>query len=298
MADTYTLLKGVDKLYYALVTQDDVNGYVAGTPKYLAPLKLAVQTPTVNAKTDYYDNQPMFGDIAEGETKIKVDTTRMPLSMLAELLGKVYDTANESMYDGAPNPPKIALGWRAKNTDGTYTLFWYFSVKLNAPEEEANTQTDTPDNKGLSLEFTAVRTIYQFTQSGSVTDSAKRRISTKQADVATWFDAVRVPVSGAVPSLTLTASPADNATGVAVNAAITLTFSNQLATGTNGIILMKQTDRSIVTATYSINTALKVITITPGSNLSATTVYYVSIADVQDVLGQKYADTVLKFTTV
>jgi phi13 family phage major tail protein len=294
----YTLLKGVDKLYYALVTQDDVNGYVAGTPKYLAPLQLAVQTPTVNTETSYYDNQPMFNDVAEGETKIKLDITALPLDIQAELLGKVYDATTESLYDNGATPPSIALGFRAKNSDGSYTLFWYYKGNFAAPEESVQTQTNTPDPKGLTVEFTAVRTIYQFALSGSITDSAKRRISTKQADVATWFNAVQVPVNSAAPALTLTPVPADNATGISVSGDITLTFSNQLVTGTNGVVLMKQTDRSLPPATYSINAALKVITIHPTSNLSATTVYYISIADVTDVFGQKLTDTVLKFTTV
>lgn len=299
MADTYTLVKGVDKLYYALVTQDDVNAYAAGTPKYLAPLKLAVQTPTVNSKTEYYDNQPMFNDTAEGETKIKVDITRIPLDMLAELLGKVYDATNESLYDGGGNPPKIALGFRAKNSDGTYTLFWFFSAKCTVPEEEANTQTDTPDNKGLTLEFTAVRTVYQFALSGSVTDSAKRRISTKQADVATWFSAVKVPVVGSPSALTLTAVPVDNATGVSVSADQTLTFNNALnSDALKGISLVKASDDSIVACAISIDAARKVITINPNSNLTATTEHYIVVKGVTDIYGQTYADTLVSFTTV
>ena len=295
MADIYTLVKGVDKLYYALVTQDDLNGYVAGTPKQLAPLQLAVQTPETNSKTSYYDNQPMFNDVSKGATKLKLDITSLPLTIQAELLGNVYDATTESMYENGGTPPNIALGFRAKNSDGTYTLVWYYKATCAPYEEQAKSESDTPEPQGVQIEITAVRTVYQFVQSASVTDSAKRRISRKQADVATWFDAVKVPVNSAAPSLTLTANPANNATGVAVGVAPTLAFSNQLVTGTDGVVLMKS-DGTLPTCTLAINTALKVITITPGSNLTAAGVYYIIISDVKDIYGQKYADTTIKFT--
>lgn len=298
MADTYTLLKGVDKLYYALVTQDDADAYAAGTPKYLAPLKLAVQTPTINSKTDYYDNQPMFVDTAEGETKIKVDITMIPLDMQAELLGKVYDATQESLYDNGGQPPKVALGFRAKNSDGTYTLLWYLSCKCTAPEEEAQTETDSPEPKGLSLEFTAVRTVHQFALSGSVTDSVKRRISRKQADVATWFDAVRVPVVGSPSALSLTASPLDNATNVSVSVSPTLTFNNALnGDALKGIFMANVSNDSPVACSISIDADRKVITIDPTSNLSSATEYYIVVKGVTDIYGQTYADTIISFTT-
>lgn len=294
----YTLIAGVDKLYYALVTQDDVNAYAAGTPAPLAPLKTAVATPTVNTKTDYYDNQPMFVNTAEGETKIKIDITQLPLDIQAELLGKVYDATTESLYDNGGTPPDCALGFRALLSDGTYKLFWFLKGKFTAPEEESNTKTDSPEPKGVSMEYTAVRTTYQFALSGSVTDSAKRRVSLKQSDVASWFSNVQVPVVGSPSALSLTPVPTDNATSVSVSANQTLTFNNALnGNALLGISLIKASDDSIVPASITIDAARKVITINPTSNLTATTEHYISVRNVTDIYGQTYADTLISFTT-
>lgn len=294
----YTLIKGVDKLYYALVTQDDVSAYAAGTPVALAPIKTAVQTPKTSQVTMYFDNQPMFNFQGEGETKIKVEITDLPLSIQAEILGKVYDAVNESLYDGGGNPPNCALGFRAKNSDGTYTLFWYLKGNFAAFEESAETETDTPAPKGLTIEFTAVRTTRQFALSGSITDSAKRRKSTKQSDVVTWFDAVRVPVVGAPGALNMTPVPADNATSVSVSADQTLTFSNPMnANVLNGIALIKGSDDSPVAASITINAARTIVTINPTSNLTATTEYYISVVNATDIYGQVLANTVVSFTT-
>jgi phi13 family phage major tail protein len=291
----YTVVKGVDKLYYAKVIQDDAFGYVADTPVALAPMKTSVQTPAVNSKTEYYDNQPFLVLMAEGETKIKMDVTRLPLSVQADILGKVYDSTTDSLYDNGSIPPDCALGFRAKNSDGTYTMIWYFKGKFAPFVEEANAETDTPDPKGISLEFTAIRTTYQFALNGSVTDATKRRISTKQADMATWFNHVQVPTNGTPSALTCTPAPADGETGVVASIAPTLTFNNALVTGTAGILLTEN-DGTIVTCTIAINTANKVVTITPGSNLTSAAKYLITVAGAKDIYGQTLANAVYDFT--
>lgn len=293
----YTLIKGVDKLFYALVTQDDAAAYAAGTPAALAPLKLAAQTPAANTKTDYYDNQPMFNFNAEGETKLKVDVTNLPLSLQAVLLGKVYDAVNDSLYDNGGTPPDVALGFRAKMSNGDYKLFWFLKGKFKPFDEESAAETDTPDPKGFSLEYTAVRTVHQFDLNGSITDSVKRRVSTKQADVATWFDAVRVPVVGSPDAFTCTPSPADAATGVAVSVSPTLTFSNPLAGDAERGIMLTSAAGVAVAAVRSLNAARTVVTINPNSDLDALTEYLIIVAGVTDVYGQSLANTVYDFET-
>lgn len=295
---TYKLLKGVDKLYYALITQDDASAYAAGTPVPLAPLKLAVATPKTNTKTEYFDNQPMFAMSGEGETTLKLDITMLPLDVQAALLGKVYDAVNDSLYDNGGTPPDIALGFRALQSDGTYALFWYLKGNFKAPEEQAQTETDSPEPKGLSLEYTAVRTAHEFALDGSITATVKRRVSTKQADVATWFDAVRVPVVGSPSALTMTPSPADNATSVVVSVSPTLTFNNAMNGDVlNGIALIKASDDSPVACTITINAARTVVTIDPTSNLTAAAEHYISVVNATDIYGQTYANTVVSFTT-
>jgi len=293
----YTLMKGVDKLFYALVTQDDADAYAAGAPAALAPLKLAVQTPAANNKTEYFDNQPMFSFNAEGETKIKIDIARLPLDVQALLLGKVYDSANESLYDNGGTPPDLALGWRAKNSDGSYTLYWFLKGTFKPFDEEDATETDSPDPKGLSLELTAVRTIYQFDLDGSITDSVKRRVSRKQSDVAAWFDAVQVPVVGSPDAFTCTPSPADGASSQATSVAITLAFSNPLAGGAeNGIGLLREDTEAAISVTRSINAARTVVTLTH-SALTAAKTYLITVNGVKDIFNQTLADSVYDFDT-
>jgi phi13 family phage major tail protein len=295
----YKSYVGVDQIYYALVTQDDANGYVAGTPAYLAPAMNVSQEPASSSKTQYADNQPFDVLTAEGETKVSCEITGLTASVLATLLGMTYDVTNARIFDNGGTPPYVALGFRAKKSDGTFRYFWFLKGRFNKPKEETPTQSDTADPKSVTLEFTAAKTVYVFTLvGGGLADSVKRVFGeTSDANfvATTWWNAVQVPAAGAVPGFTCTPAPADNATGVAVSIVPTLTFTNALITGVTGILLTKN-DGVIVATTITINAALKVITITPGANLTAAAKYLISVAGVRDVYGQAFPNTVYDFT--
>lgn len=290
---------GVDQVYYALVTADTSSAYTAGTPVALAPAMNIAQSPKANAKVQYADNQPFDSMSSEGETEIDVEVTGVLLSDLATLLGRVYNTATGRMYDNGGTPPDVALGFRAKMRGGYYRYFWFLKGSFSSPSEEISSETDSPDPKSIKLKYTAVRTIKTFALDGGTTDSVKRVIgdtSDATFSAATWWNAVQTPTTGSVSALTCTPSPADNATGQAVGVAPTLTFNNALRTGTTGIQMVSAAG-AVVSATISINAANTVVTITPGSNLAATTKYIITLSGVTDIYGQTLALTAYDFTT-
>src|SRR5687767_537914 len=95
----YKSVVGLRDLYYALVTQDDASAYAAGTPAYLAPAMSASQQPASNTKTQYADDGPFDTMSSEGETKINLEATGIPLDVLAIILGKEFDAATGRMFD-------------------------------------------------------------------------------------------------------------------------------------------------------------------------------------------------------
>jgi phi13 family phage major tail protein len=299
MTNNYKSVTGLDNIYYALVTQDDADAYVADTPKYLAPAMTISQAPAVNSKTQYADNQPFDAMTSEGESKLECEITGLPLPTQAELLGRVFNTATGRLFDNGGTPPYVALGFRAKKSDGKYRYYWFLKGQFAPPSEEAASETDTPDPKSAKLTYTAIRTTKQFDLDGSITDSVKRNVgdtSDVNFDASTWFNAVQTPVVGAVSALSCTPSPADGASGQATSTVPTLTFNNALRTGTVGVLLT--TDAGVVKAsTITINAAAKVITITPNTALAAATKYLITLSGVTDIHGQRLANTVYDFTT-
>lgn len=298
-ANEYKSVVGLRDLYYALVTQDDASAYTAGTPTLLAPAMTASLAPAVNSSTQYADDGPYDVMTAEGETKISLEVTNLPEITLAAITGVVYDATNHRVFDNGGTPPFVALGFRAKKSSGGYKYYWFLKGRFTKPAEETASDSDTPDPKPLKLEFTAIKTTYQYVM-GATTDGVKvvRGDTDETGFSATnWFTAVQVATYGAVSAITCTPSPADGATGVATNVTPTLTFNNQITTGTAGIVLTKN-DGAVVSCTITINAALKVVTITPGGALTGAAKYLITVSGVKDIHGQSFANTVYDFTCV
>jgi phi13 family phage major tail protein len=295
----YKSYLGVDNIHYALVTQDDADAYAAGAVASLAPAMLITQAPKTNAKTQYADNQPFDVMTSEGETVLDVEITGLPLSDQAVLLGKVYDAATGRLFDNGGTAPYVALGFRAKKSGGTFKYYWFLKGTFAPPSEEQATETDTPDPKSTKLQFTAIRTTYQF-DLGSINDSAKRVIGEDEDtnfDDTNWFSAVQVPVAGSPAAFTCTPSPADAATGVVVSANITLTFSNALAGNAEDGIILTTAAGVVKACARTINAARTVVTLDPTTNMAALTQYLVIVPNVTDVYGQALGDEVYDFTT-
>lgn len=290
---------GLRDLYIAIITQDDASAYAAGTPQYFAPAVNASQAPTTNSKTQYADDAPFDVMNAEGDTKIDIEVTAIPLEMQALVLGKVYDVATGRMFDNGGTPPDVALAFRSIKSNGSYVYYWFLKGKFSAPQQETATKTDTPEPKQTKIVFTAVKTIHAF-DLGDIEDGVKRVVGDEDADDfdgSSWFSAVQVPVVGAPDAFTCTPSPADAATGVAITISPTLTFSNPLAGGAEKGIIITSAAGAPVALARTLNAARTVVTLNPDSNLSGATDYLIVVAGVTDVYGQALATTVYDFET-
>jgi phi13 family phage major tail protein len=291
---------GVRDLYYALVTQDDLSAYAADTPALLAPLMTVNVSPASNTKTQYADDGPFDTMSSEGETKIELELTQIPMEIRAIILGKVFDTATGRLFDNGGTPPDIALSFRSLKSNGKYHYVQYLKGKFTPPSKELSTKTDSPDPKATKITFTAIKTIHPFVLSGSVTDGSKGVEGDE--DIANFsptgfFSAVQIPVYGTPSALTCTPSPADGASAQSTSVAITLTFNNPLASGAeNGIGLLRSDTMAAIAVTRSVNAARTVVTLTH-SALTAAKTYLLTVNGARDVYGQSLVDTVYDFAT-
>lgn len=290
---------GFRDLYYALVTQNDVNAYSAGTPQSLAPAVNAQQAHTVNTKLDYADDSVYDVLVANAESKITLETTNIPLQTLAVLLGQQYDTSTGSLFDNGGIPPEVALSFRSRKANGKYRYRQYLSGKFSMLDEEVASQADTPDPKHRKILYTAYKTIYQWTGVGGVVDGVKKVDVDEDATgavVTNFFASVRTPVVGSAPAFTVTPAPADGAIGQATNVAITLTFSNALAGNAElGVTLTRWDTQAIVAVTRSLSADRKTATLAHAA-LTATKQYVITLANVKDIYGQALGEVAYDFT--
>ena len=267
----------------------------------MAPLITANHAPASNSKTQYADDGPYDVLIAEGETKIDLEVSMIPVEIQAILLGKTFDASTGRMFDNGGTPPDVALSFRSIKSNGKYRYYQFLKGKFSAPGEEQSTRTDTPDPKNLKITYTAVKTVRPFTLPGSITDGVKVVKGDEDATNftgATWFSSVQVPVIGSPAAFTCTPSPADAATGVAVTVSPTLTFSNPLAGNAENGIIITSVAGAVVALARTLNAARTIVTLNPDSNLAGTTQYLIIVPGVTSIYGQALANTVYDFTTV
>ena len=290
---------GLDSLYIAEVTQDDASGYVADTPEYLAPAAQASQEPSSSFEIQYADDQPYDVMTAEGETKISLSVTGIPLEMLAKITGKEFDSTTGRMYDNGGTAPYIALSFRSLKSNGSYRYYQYLKGKFDMPKEDTATRAESPEPKTMELVYTAIRTVYEF-DLGDINDKIKRIVGdedTTNFSETGWFSQVQTPAVSAPSALALSsADPADAETDVVVTKTCTLTFNNALVNAAiYGVTLLDPSDGSVIAGANSLDTTKKIMSVNPTASLDASTDYILVYA-VTDIYGQTL-NGAINFTT-
>ena len=105
------------------------------------------------------------------------------------------------------------------------------------------------------------------------------------------------PAPGDTTAPTVTAtSPASGATGVAVGASVTATFSEAVQSGTIGFTL-KNSAGATIASTTSYNAANNTVTLKPTAALAYSTAYTVTLSGAKDAAGNTMASRSWSFTT-
>ena len=305
MNDVYGEFVGVDSLHIAKVLQNDSEGYVIESPRYFAPVGEAAGQAKENSKTSEYDNKMHRTYTIEGVTEVNLNVANIPADLWAEVNGKSFNNADGRVYDdGEPKKPEYALGFRYSIGDNDYRYQWFLSGKFSAGKEEAKSKGENIDIKTYQCMYTAIPTKRMFTyQVNGVTKITPiKRIfgdTTNDAfDETGWFGQVQTPdTSGAPDAIELSSIvPADDATSVAVDASIVITFNNSIKS--DNINLVDTSTGEVIEASKNWDATRKILTMTPTSNMSNDTVHNVALFGVTDDYNQELAAVISEFETV
>ncbi len=206
---------------------------------------------------------------------------------------------------------KTVLGNDVDGTDYGYKLHLIYGA-LAAPSEKGySTINDSPEAITFSWEVTTTPvSVTGFKPTASITIDSTKVDSTKlealedilygtaNADpylplpdeIATLF-AADAPSALALVEI----APDDEDSDVAVDSNIVLTFNNKISRES---IIVTKDDGTLVGGTKTWDTAGKVLTFEPTENLSASTVYLVTVGGVVDIYGQALSAAVYNFMTV
>lgn len=270
--------RGVDKFYFAEVTQDDSEGYSCSTPIHI-PVQEVGKSTDSSSEAHYYDNKAMIVVNSESADTISLTLAPPALDKLSTMIGKSFDATTGMMVDSPRQNKYYAIMYRTKGTDGGYRYVSRLKGQFNIPEETVTTENDGTDTSNTSIEFTGIYTEHEFNKgiyNGTSWEAAGVKgivVDTRYglADVSNFFSSVQTPdtiqavspVPVETPSITLSSDTATVAVGdtttltatvVPTGSTVTWTSSSdQTATISNGIVSGVEAGTATITASITVN---------------------------------------------
>lgn len=175
---------GLKDLYYAVITmtEDGVESYAE--PKKMAEVMTADLTVNTADGTLYADDavSEIVKEFSNGQIKLGIKD--LTPEVLAELLGQEATEDGVVWAGGDDEPPYVAVGFRAKKSEGKYRYVWLQKVKFKVPSESYET-------KGESINFKTPEIEGDFTKASTGKWKADY-VGLETTDVAkNWFNQVK-----------------------------------------------------------------------------------------------------------
>lgn len=148
---------GLDKLFYAKITEDEKGDETYATPAQLAKAMSAELSVELAEATLYADDgaAEIVKEFKSGTLSLGVDD--IGAAVASDLTGATIDengvVVSTSEDGGAP----VAVGFRAKKSNGKYKYYWLYRVKFGIPATNLATKGDSITFSTPTIEGTILR---------------------------------------------------------------------------------------------------------------------------------------------
>ena len=149
---------GLDKLYYAPITEEPGTGYETyGTPVMLAKAISAELSIELSEGTLWADDgaADAVKEFKSGTLTLGVDD--IGKTVAAKLTGATIDENGVLISASGDGGEPVAIGFRAKKANGKYRYFWLYRVKFGVPSINLATKGDSIAFSTPSIEGTVFR---------------------------------------------------------------------------------------------------------------------------------------------
>ena len=148
---------GLDKLYYAPITEDENGEETYGTPVQLAKAISAELSVELAEATLYADDgaSEVVKEFKSGTLSLGVDD--ICPSVASDLSGVTIDKNNVIIASSEDATSPVAIGFRAKKSNGKYKYFWLYRVKFGIPASSLATKGDSITFSTPTIEGTIMR---------------------------------------------------------------------------------------------------------------------------------------------
>lgn len=186
---------GLDKLYYATITDDENGEEIYGTPTQLAKAISAELSVELAEATLYADDgaAEIVKEFKNGTISLGVDD--IGSTTAAALTGVTVDKNNVVVSNSEDGGDPVAVGFRAKKSNGKYKYYWLYRVKFGIPATNLATKGDsitfsTPTIEGTVLRRSKPDTSGKHPWKAEVTEGDK---DVPASVISSWYTEVYEP---------------------------------------------------------------------------------------------------------
>ena len=277
---------GLDKLYYAPITEDAVGEETYGTPVQLAKAISADLSVELAEATLYADDgaAEVIKEFKSGTLSLGIDD--IGADKASVLTGAVVDQNHVLVSATEDGGQPVAIGFRAKKSNGKYKYYWLYRVKFGIPATNLATKGDSITFNTPTIEGTV---LCRNKADGNGKHPWKAEVTEGETGVPVsvisgWYSAVYEPqhsancnlatlsignvplnpvFNAAVTEYTANTSNATNTvSATAVSAEATVTIKVNGTTHTSGQAATWNSGTNTVQVTVTNGTASKVYTVT------------------------------------
>lgn len=148
---------GLDKLFYSKITEDDNGNETYGTPQVLAKAMTADLSVELNEAVLYADDgaAEVVKEFKSGTLSLGVDD--IGAAVAGDLTGSTIDLNGVVISASEDGGDPVAVGFRAKKSNGKYRYYWLYRVKFGIPATNLATKGDSITFSTPTIEGTIMR---------------------------------------------------------------------------------------------------------------------------------------------
>lgn len=189
---------GLDKLYYAPITEDEDGNETYGEPLVLAKAISADLSVELNEAILYADDgaAEVVKEFKSGTLSLGIDD--IGAEVASDLSGASIDSNGVVVSGSEDGGMPVAVAFRAKKANGKYRYYWLYRVKFGIPATNLQTKGDsisfqTPTIEGTILRRNRVDLSNNHPWKAEVTEGAD---GVADSVITGWYDSVYEPDYG------------------------------------------------------------------------------------------------------
>lgn len=190
---------GLDKLFYSKITEDENGEETYATPVPLAKAMTAELSIELAEATLYADDgaSEVVKEFQSGTLTLGIDD--IGTAVAEDLTGAKIDSNKVLISAGEDGGTPVAVGFRAKKSNGKYRYFWLYRVKFGIPATNLTTKGESIEFSTPSIEGTVTRRNKPDTQGKHPWKAEVNEDDTavNSTTISNWYKQVYEPVYSA-----------------------------------------------------------------------------------------------------